>query len=366
MNPGLKGRDMRKAFDSADYQVMIVANKFQTGFDQPKLCAMYVDKKLGGVECVQTLSRLNAAASGKKDTIVLDFAKEVDEIQEAFKPYYEQTVIDQPTNPNQLYTLDTKLRQAPILRQLEIDEFAAVFFKPQAEQTKRDHGQLNKWIDPAVARFNQEYSEANGVSEQGEEFKSTLQSYIRLYAFLSQVIDWQDVELEKLYAYGRYLLTKLPYRSGSGMMIIDDEVELTAYRNKKTFEGSVTLGEPAPVYGTKEVGTRSNEDKKSPLSVIIALINDRLGADNWTEEDFLIVRQVSGDIARDKTIASQIRANSKEQFRPVFEPEVMKAFIQRLGRNEKIVNEFMAKEEVRELVINWMLDDVYQRVQERP
>lgn len=365
---GFSEKELPRRFNSPEYQLLFVAEKYQTGFNQPLLHTMFVDKRLADLQAVQTLSRLNRNTADKEDTFILDFANDVEAIKEAFKPYYQQTVIDEPTDPNQLYTLEHKLRQSLILRQLEIDEFAVVFFKPQEQQTKKDHGQFNKWIDPAVERFNQQYmttSDPPSITEEGEEFKSTLQTFIRLYSFLSQIIDWQDVELEKLYAYGRFLLTKLPYRSGSGMMVIDDEIELTAYRNEKTFEGSaaLALGDTKPVYGPSEVGTRSHEDKKAPLSVIIDLINARLGADDWTEDDFLFMSQVSNDMVQDDKIVTQARANSKEQFRPVFEPEVMKAFIQRLGRNEKIVNEFMANEELRELIINWMLDDVYGRAQ---
>ncbi|MCP4363224.1 MAG: hypothetical protein GY796_34925 [Chloroflexi bacterium] len=147
------------------------------------------------------------------------------------------------------------------------------------------------------------------------------------------------------------------------MMLIDDEVELTAYRNEKTFEGSaaLTIGEGKHVYGPTEVGTRSNEDKKSPLSAIIDLINDRFGTE-WTEEDTLLFEQISGDMVQDDKLVEQARANSKEQFRQVFTDQVMMAFINRQGRNEKIVNEFMSNEEVRTLVINALLDDVYGRV----
>lgn len=365
---GISERELPQAFNTPEYQLLLVAEKYQTGFDQPLLHTMFVDKRLADLQAVQTLSRLNRTAPGKEDTFILDFANEVDEIQEAFKPYFEETVIAQPTDPNQLYTLDTKLKQAPVLRQLEMDEFAKVFFKPQAKQTKRDHGLLNKWIDPAVDRFNQAYTAPQDhtiLTDEGEAFKSTLQTYIRLYAFLSQIIDWQDVELEKLYAYGRYLLTKLPYRSGGGMMIIDHEVKLTAYRNEKTFEGNASLqvGETKPVYGPGEVGTsKHNEDKKTPLSTIIELINERFGTD-WTQEDRLLFDQISGDMVQDEVLVEQARVNSKEQFRQVFTNQVMMAFIQRQGRNEKIVNEFMANEEVRTLVINALLDDVYGRVQ---
>lgn len=149
------------------------------------------------------------------------------------------------------------------------------------------------------------------------------------------------------------------------MMIIDDEVELTAYRNEKTFEGNASLqvGETKPVYGPGEVGTsKHKEDKKTPLSTIIELINERFGTD-WTQEDRLLFDQISGDMVQDEVLVEQARVNSKEQFRQVFTNQVMMAFIQRQGRNEKIVNEFMANEEVRTLVINALLDDVYGRVQ---
>ncbi len=360
---GFSEKELPRRFSTPEYQLLIVAEKYQTGFDQPLLHTMFVDKKLADLKAVQTLSRLNRATADKDRTFVLDFVNTVEEIQEAFKPYYEQTAIEQPTDPNQLYTLQTKLRQAPILRQLEMDAFADIFFKPQQQQSKRDHGQLNKWIDPAVARFDDVYGDP--PDDAGEQFKSNLQAYIRLYSFLSQIIDWQDVELEKLYAYGRLLLTKLPYRAGGGMMVIDDEVALSAYRNEITFAGDATLavGETQPVWGITAVGTgRDSEDKFSPLSEIIELINGRFGTD-WKEEDLLLIEQIVGDMVRDKTLAQQGRANSKEQFRPVFEQYVLKAFIQRQGRNEELINRFMSDPEIRELLIKGMLDDVYGRVQ---
>jgi len=146
-----------------------------------------------------------------------------------------------------LYTLDTRIQQFDILRSEDVDAFAEVYYKPQVKQTKRDHGQLNRWIDPAVERYRQAFRDAPApvgeerYTDEGEDFKSSLQSFVRLYSFLSQIIDWQDVALEKHYAYGRYLLTKLPYRSNGGVLDLDDDVELSSYRNDKTFEGSAAL-----------------------------------------------------------------------------------------------------------------------------
>ena len=145
---GISEKELPRKFATNEYQLLIVADKYQTGFDQPLLHTMFVDKRLADLQAVQTLSRLNRTTSGKKDTFVLDFVNSVDEIQDAFRPYFEQTEIDEPTDHNMLYTIHRKLTGAPVLRPLEIDEFAKVFFKPRKKQTKRDHGQFNKWIDP--------------------------------------------------------------------------------------------------------------------------------------------------------------------------------------------------------------------------
>lgn len=198
---------------------------------------------------------------------------------------------------------------------------------------------------------------------EGEDFKSTLQSFVRLYSFLSQIIDWQDVELEKHYSYGRYLLTKLPYRSTGGMLDLDDDVVLTSYRNDKTFEGNAALGmgETRTVYGATELGTGSvPEEHKAPLSTIIQVINERFGTD-FTEEDRLLFEQISGDMVQDEKLAEQARANTREKFKEVFEPKAMEAFVARHGRNEKIVNEFMSNQDVRSLIVAALLDEVYGR-----
>ena len=362
---GISERELPAYFATPEYQILIVAEKYQTGFDQPLLHTMFVDKRLADLKAVQTLSRLNRTARGKVDTFVLDFANEIDEIKEAFKPYCEQTEIDEPTDPNHLYTLDAKLKSAPVLRDSEIDEFVRTYFKPRPLQTERDHGRLNRWIDPAVERFKREYGDPS--AEEGETFKSTLHSFVRLYGFLSQIIDWQDLGLEKLYAYGRYLLAKLPRRSGDGMLALDDEVALSHYRNERTFSGSGALEayERNPVYGAGDVGTaQPKEDHTTPLSSIIEAINERFGT-YWTDEDKLLFEQISGDMAQNARLAEQAQANSMAQFKQVFEPEVVKAFIQRQGRNQKIVNDFMADEAMRHVVVDALLEQVYRTVRDR-
>lgn len=368
---GFGEKELPEKFASREYHILIVAEKYQTGFDQPLLHTMFVDKPLKDLKAVQTLSRLNRSASGKTDTFVLDFANEMEEIKESFRPYFQETEIDEPTDPNQLYTLQQKIDSFHIIRSQEVDEFASVYFKPMANQTKRDHGQLNKWIDPAVQRYKDEFSDSTAaVGEEryiqdGEEFKSSLQGFVRLYSFLSQIIDWQDVELEKLYAYGRYLHTKLPYRNNGGTIDLDDEVELSAYRNEKTFEGSgsLTAGETKTVKPPTEVGTGGiYEDPISPLSTIIRVINDRFGTD-FSDEDKLVLDQIAGDMAKDSKLAQQARAGSKDKFKVVFEPQATIAIAKRQSRNEDFINQIMSSEEMRVRVVAALLDEVYHRSQ---
>lgn len=371
--PGMNGfneKELPKKFESPEYHVLIVADKYQTGFDQPLLHTMFVDKKLADVKAVQTLSRLNRTTSGKKDTFILDFENTVEDIREAFMPFYEITAVDEPTDPNILYNFDSTLREAPVLRQGDIDQFAKVFFKDHSKQNKGDHGKYNQWVDPAVKRYKEAYrdltKEGEVYNEEGELFKSNLRSFVRLYSFLSQVVDFVDQDLHKLYAYGGLLLTKLPYRSNAGSINLNEEVALESYRLEKTFEGSAVLSssEDATVCGPSEVGTGGLiEQENSPLSTIIRVINDKYGTD-WTDDDRLLFDQIAGDMANNESLAEKMRANTKEQVKPVFEAEAMTAFVNRHGRNEKIIGDFLQNEHLRKLIIAALLDDVYLKANE--
>ncbi|WP_046861615.1 type I restriction endonuclease subunit R [Microvirga massiliensis] len=351
-------RELPERFGSDDYQVLIVAEKYQTGFDQPLLHTMYVDKKLKDLKAVQTLSRLNRTCAGKVDTFVLDFENTADEIKEAFKPYYEEPEIDQPTDPNQLYGLKTTLDGFQFYWQQEVEDFARVFFKPEAKQKPSDQGLLHKAIDPAVGRFKAEPDE-----ERQEEFRANLDSFVRLYGFVSQIMPFEDVELEKLYAFLRLLRTKLPKREGGGMLDLEDDVSLAYYRLEKTFEGSVSLtpGETGTLTGPTAVGThKPNDEAVSPLSEVIRLINDRFGTD-FSEEDRLLMEQVVGDLGKDEGLAAQARSNTLANFRHVFDPRAMEAVIERMERNEAITEQFMANDELRGMMLNAMMREFYER-----
>jgi type I restriction enzyme R subunit len=345
-------------FAGDGYQILIVAEKYQTGFDQPLLHTMFVDKKLKGLKAVQTLSRLNRMCLGKEDTFVLDFENEVDDMVKAFSPYYERPEIDEPTDPNLLYTLKTNLEAFQLFWKQEVEEFAKVFFKPKAKQRPSDQGFLYAAVNHARGRFEAEQDE-----DRREEFRGMLLSYVRLYGFVSQIAAFGDSDLEKLYAFGRFLRKVLPKRQGASIIDLDDDVALTYYRLDKTFEGTVPLpvGEPQVLTGPSEVGTgKPKDDDLSPLSKVIDLINERFGTD-FTDTDKLFMEQVVADLGKDAALAEQARTNTMVNFRHAFDPAAMNAVIGRMERNEGITEQFMGNPEFRGVVLDAMMREFYQR-----
>src|SRR6185437_1814921 len=231
---------------------------------------MYVDKRLADVQAVQTLSRLNRIHPLKEDTFVLDFVNERQEILDAFKPYYEVAAIDEMAQPSQLYELQHKLSAEQVYYDTEVEAFCKTFFKPKASQTPGDHALLNAALDPAVGRFVK-----LDLAKQ-EEFRVLLVAFRNLYSFLAQIIPFQDTDLEKLYTFVRFLLTKLP-KGTREHLELDDDVRLKYYRLQKISEGSIVLepGERGVVSGPTAVGTGSRHDEKLELSRLIDVVNQR-------------------------------------------------------------------------------------------
>ncbi|MGD9159380.1 MAG: type I restriction endonuclease [Desulfobacteraceae bacterium] len=251
MGKHIKEKELPERFETEEYQVLLVAEKYQTGFDQPLLHTMYVDKRLSGIQAVQTLSRLNRTHSGKEDTFVLDFVNEPDEILKSFQPYYEQTLIGERAEPQQLYELQAKLDSHQVYYKAEVEEFCRVFYKPRPNQTTADHARMNACIDPTVGRYNELDEDIR------QEFRKSLVAYKNLYSFMSQIIPFQDTDLEKLYSYIRFLLTKLPKGDRGPAYNFNDDVALKYYRLQKISEGSIVM-EPGASYevsGPTSVGT---------------------------------------------------------------------------------------------------------------
>ena len=360
--PGLNGfgeRELPERFAKDDAHVLIVAEKYQTGFDQPLLHTMYVDKKLDGIAAVQTLSRLNRTCAGKDDTFVLDFENEAEDIAAAFKPFYEVSEIDAPTDPNQIYTLKTKLDECQYYWWQEVEDFSDIFYLPKAKQTKNDQGRLHALVDKAVARFKADEED----EEKREGFRSLLASYLRMYALLSQLVDYLGPDLEKLYSYGRMLRTKLPRREKEGELELDGDVALAYYRLNKTSEGDRSLepGDREAITGPMEVGTsKPKDDQTSPLSEIVKVVNERFNTD-WRPEDRLLLDQIVEDLAGDEELNEQARANDLDNFRHVFDPKALDAFIQRMERNKEVAGKILNDSEIRTLVMAQMMREVYGR-----
>lgn len=348
MNPNLKVRDMRKAFDTDDYQVMIVANKFQTGFDQPKLCAMYVDKKLGGVECVQTLSRLNRTYPSKETTgtYVLDFFNEPEEILEAFQPYFQTAELADVSNPNLIFDLYDKLCAAGIFQWQEVEQFCEAFFVKN-----KSNAAIANICKPAVERWSVRYSSAitaynqavdifsrikketkdavlianaeNSLKECKKEkdaleiFKKDLATLVNFYEFMSQIVDYDNKDLEKLSLYARNLRPMLREVVTSEDDIDLDNIVLSHYRASKMREQSLKLEVNSDNRLTPgdAMGTATAKDKKEEfLSQIVERLNEVFLTDNLTEKDLVNYAYTIRDkVIENELVMKQISSNTPEQ-----------------------------------------------------
>ncbi|WP_029653499.1 type I restriction endonuclease subunit R [Marinobacter daepoensis] len=348
MNPNLKKRDMREAFDSDDYQVMLVANKFQTGFDQPKLCAMYVDKKLANVECVQTLSRLNRTYPGKAEsgTFVLDFFNDPQDILEAFQPYYQTAELTDVSDPNKVYDLFEKLKAQGIFTWTEIEQFTTAFFVPN-----KSNAAISNICKPAVERWQKRYANAvdayktakdmferckasgdavlignaeNSLKECKQEkdtleiFKKDLGTYVRFYEFMSQIVDYDDKELEKLSLYARHLRPMLREKVDEDDDVDLSNVTLSHYRLSKIKQQDLQLKEGQGEYCLEpgnEMGSAKARDKKEEfLSTILQRLNELFITDNLTDDDMLnYARTVADKVGENEKVMHQLRNNTPDQ-----------------------------------------------------
>lgn len=354
---GFGEKELPGVFEQEDYRILLVAEKYQTGFDQPLLHTMFVDKPLSGVKAVQTLSRINRTHSGKEDTFILDFVNDRDTILKSFQPFYELTTVEQVTDPNHLYDLKNRLDEKQVTWKSEIDAFAQVYFMSKSMLNPREQGKLNRFIDPAVDRFK--------ALEEGDqdEFKKGLRTWTSIYSYLSQIIPFQDVELEKFYAYGRLLLTKLPKTDLAERLKLTDEVALEYYRLQKVSEGAITLetlGEVG-VSNLTEAGIQREKEEKAALSEIIDLLNERFGTD-FNNADRLFFDQIEEELISDEKLQMQARNNTKDNFKYGFDEAFLSKLIERMEDNQGIFEKILDDKEFGEVVRKWMLNKVYGRL----
>lgn len=360
MNNGIREKELPEKFDSSEYQVLLVAEKYQTGFDQPLLHTMYVDKRLSGIQAVQTLSRLNRTHPLKEDTFVLDFVNDREEIQESFKQYYEGVAMGEDVDPSRMYELKGELDVSGIYLAEEVDRFCEVYFKPKQRQSFADHQTMNAALDPAVDRFRAQLEENE---EEAELWRGKLASFRNLYAFLSQIIPYQDSDLEKLYTYLRHLSPKLPKRKSGPQYTFDDEVRLEYYRLQKISEGSISLkdGYARPLDGPTEVGSGMVREDHTTLSRLIDYINERFGTD-FNDADQLFFDQIIEAAMLDETLQQAAAVNPKDKFALVFGNLLETYFIERMEQNEEIFSRFMNEADFQKLVSRWIADQVYSRM----
>lgn len=342
-----------KQFERDEYRIMIVAEKFQTGFDQPLLHTMYVDKKLSGLHAVQTLSRLNRIHPLKEDTFVLDFINNAVDIQKAFEPYYDRMILSEATDPNLLYNLETKLDGFDLYTKQEIDLFASFYFDPQATQDK-----LFAVLDPVVEQYKEK------TEDEQSDFKSTLRDFVRLYAFLSQIISFADPDLEKLYVFARFLVRRLPLSEDRLPVEITEKIDLDSYRMRKTYEGKIGLSrgiaEVPPSYAGS--GHALSPDQLEALSRIILALNDRFGTD-FSEEDKVFIEQLETRLAGDPVLENSLRVNTPDNFRLTFNNIVNESVQEMIDANFKFYKQINDDFEFAKVFFDWLFDRYLREMQ---
>lgn len=315
------------------YQILIVAEKYQTGFDQPKLCAMYVDRKLAGLQAVQTLSRLNRTMQDKERTFILDFQNSVEDIQTAFRPYFEVTALEANSDPNQVYDLEGRLLKFGYLDPDEIERFAGTFYKGPLDGG--DRARLEGLVRHAVARF-----EADDDEGRQEEFRQLLKSYMRFYSFIAQVIRLEDTGLEKLFSYASWLARLLRSREvPPEIEITEDMLRLQAFKVEQKEQGSASLspGERAALKAINEFGAKPyTEDEKRELSEIVKAFNDRHGT-TFTEEDMIRFEQVNREIV-DDDMTEMLRNNPPDVVYTAFRDAFFQGAIRMFQRDNEMRN----------------------------
>jgi type I restriction enzyme R subunit len=293
--------DVPLGLKNPQYRLLVVANKFQTGFDEPLVQSMYVDKKLGGVQCVQTLSRLNRTTSGKTQTFTLDFVNGPEEIRESFQRFYQSTILEGETDPNRLYDLLREIYDFHLYTSEDVNRFCEVFYDPD-----RDEGNLHPILDGVVDKFK-----SIGDEEVQEDFRSKIQSYIRMYGYLSQIMTFQDIELEKSFVFLKYVNKKLPKRP-TDRFDISDTIDLDSLRIQKIHEQVESLDpEDTVLDPPKFDGGAVLDPEYDLLSEIINQVNNTYGI-NLTDDDKVDIERLRDRLNSNTEIQKYMTGNNTE------------------------------------------------------
>ena len=349
----IKGNQLKKYFHD-EFDMLIVAEKYQTGFDEPLLHTMFVDKKLNSVKAVQTLSRLNRTTRGKEDTFVLDFANTQEEIQRAFQPFYEATVLEDETDPNLIYTLKRQLDDFHVYQEREVEEFAKKFY----QKTIPTLSILSPILKPAVERY--EALE----DKQKDEFKSLIHGFNRSYSFITQICRMFDKDMQKLYVFTKYL-TKLLPKNNSEKINLEDALLLEYYKLQKTAEGNITLEKTEGVVpGIKGgAGSGSKEKEKGSLSEILDKFNKKFGT-TFTEQD-KVLAQLKADMMKNEQMANSAKSGDKTAFKTLYDKQFNDIAINRYEENDSFFKGLFENADKLKFIKELLLADVYNELRNK-
>jgi type I restriction enzyme R subunit len=362
MNPGLKGRDIREAFDTVEFNVLLVANKYQTGFDQPKLMAMYVDKRLAGVSTVQTLSRLNRTFPGKEETFVLDFVNDPEAVRVDFEPFFKTAQLAGVSDPNIVHNIQTKLDNPGIYLPAEVEAFATAYYDPKGTQKT-----LQAIIAPAVERWRGRMVDAKKAKNEEaidalELFVKDMGSFIRAYDFLSQIIDYGDTDLEKHYIFYKCLIPLL--RDETPDKSIDlSALVLTHHKVRDLGKAEIGLGLDGEDHLLKPIGPGTGEphpEEYIALSALIARMNETFEGELSDADKVAYVQHIAGKMMENESLAQQANQNTKQQFgMGDFHTVMMDAVIDGLDKYQSMAEQVMSNDKVKQDFAKIVLDVVY-------
>lgn len=349
-------RELPEKFHSDEYKVLLVAEKYQTGFDEPLLHTMYVDKLLSGIKAVQTLSRLNRTCPGKEDTFILDFINDPEDIKESFQPYYESTNLSEVTDPNILYDLQAEIEPYQIFTEDEVRRVSELEVAGGVTKSVKAQAELNAILDKGVERYKQL------PDQEQEAFKQAIMKFSRTYGFILQIVTFIDISLHKEYIYLTYLLRKLPRSANDKDVYLADDVALEYYRNQKVFEGDIGLEKTGGAdLDPQKYGAGVAEDEKVYLSSILDKLNERFGTE-FTESDFLSREQVKQDMLSDDDMRQKAANNTKENFKFAFEKTFMDFVLDRMSSNEEFFKKILENSEFKMYIMEDMMNEVYGEV----
>jgi len=311
--------EQTKAEFHDNFNVLLVAEKYQTGFDEPLLHTMIVDKKLRGVKCVQTLSRLNRTCEGKTDTFVLDFVNSAEDIQEAFQPFYQETSLSQEVNVDLIYQTQRELRDYQLYTDADIDAFSAIYFSDKKQDAKMQ-GRMTSALKPVADHYN------GKTADERYKFRRLLRSFIKWYGYISQVCRMFDKEMQKEYVFCSYLLRLLPNES-TEMMDLDGALKLEFYKLEQTFKGAIALKKEGGVYEPSDGKGSASPEAKEPLEEVIERINQLFNG-NFTDADRVVLYALHDRLKDDKKLRKVAKSSDPQVFAESIFPKTFDAVAQ--------------------------------------